>query len=80
MWVLWHSVDDLELIASRSNICKVVEDMLSVIHITYEEIQPFTYEKQQVEKSRKFFKEMPAAAILFSRMRLISVPEKLTSH
>ena len=25
--VLWHSVDDLELRASRSNVCKVVEDM-----------------------------------------------------
>ena len=28
--VLWHSVDDLELRASRSNVCKVVEGMLYI--------------------------------------------------
>ena len=52
MWATWHSVDDLELRASRSNVCKAVEDSISVIHITYEQIQPSTYEKQPVEKCR----------------------------
>ena len=46
-------MDDLELRASRSNVCKVVED-ISVIHITYEEIQPSTYEKQPVENVDNF--------------------------
>ena len=34
---------------------KVVED-ISVLHITYEEIQPSTYEKQPVEKMYIIFK------------------------
>ena len=53
---------------------------MSVIHITYEEIQPSTYEKQPVEKMSIIFKEMPVAAILFFRMRLFSFPEKLTPN
>ena len=27
MWGIWHTVDDLELRASRLTVCKVVEDM-----------------------------------------------------
>ena len=52
---------------------------MSVIHMTYEEIQPSSYAIQPVEKVDNF-KEILRAAILFFRMRLISVPEKLTSQ
>ena len=55
--VFWHSVVDLELRASRSDVCNVVEDIY--IYMSY------------------ICQEMPAVAILFFRMRLISFPEKL---
>ena len=38
---------------------------ISVIQITYEEIQPSSHENQPVQKRKIIFKEMPRAAILF---------------
>ena len=63
-------MDDLELGALRSNVCKVVEDMY-MCHITYEEIQPSTYEEQPVEKCRLFFKEMPIGHLVFQNEAIL---------
>ena len=38
---------------------------ISVLHITYEEIQPSTYEKQPVEKCRLFSKKCPSGHLVF---------------
>ena len=61
-------MDDLELRASRSNVCKVVEDMY--ICYAYQESQPSTYEKQPVENAVNFQRNASMAIVL--------VPEKLT--
>ena len=48
--------------------------------MTYEEIQPYSYENQPVEKGRQFLKKNPVQPSYFFRMRLISAPEKITSQ
>ena len=61
-------MDDLELRASRSNVSKVVEDIY-MCYITYEQIQPSTYEKQPVENSIRDARTPQPGKIVFNTMR-----------
>ena len=71
-----HSVDDLECGTSRSNFCKVVEHVYLLYISPMKRFNLLPTRNSQLKNVDNFQRN----AILFFRMRLILVPEKLNPN
>ena len=58
----------------------LVEDIYICYTYPIRRVSPSSYKNQPLEKRYIIFKEIPRMAILFFRMRLVTVTKKLTSQ